>query len=88
MRYRKCWVVYVNTGIPAMVYAGYLLPCTHKPWYQIPELYCANACESLSHRAFVHSFSTDKVDPCAPTLLALPMMIVHVVANPNIADPG
>lgn len=53
----------------------------------IPALYCANAAEFPWHSAVVHSFSTDKVDPSAPMLLMLPMMIVHVVATQNTTEP-
>ncbi len=53
-----------------------------------PEFSFASTAESPLHKTTVHSFSTDRDEPCAPTLLMLPMPIVQIAPAQNQADPS
>ena len=50
-----------------------------------PEFSLARAAESVPHRVLVHSFSTESVEPMAPTLLMLP---IRIVAQTGIQNRG
>lgn len=53
-----------------------------------PEFSFASTAESPLLKTTVHSFSTDRDEPCAPTLLMLPMHIVQIAPAQNQADPS
>lgn len=60
---------------------GSLPTCRSSP----PEFSLARAAESVPHRVLVHSFSTESVEPMAPTLLMLP---IRMVAQTGIQNRG
>ena len=53
-----------------------------------PEFSLARAAESVPHRVLVHSFSTESVEPMAPTLLMLPIRMVAQTGIQNQRVPG
>ena len=55
---------------------------------QSPEFSLARAAESVPHRVLVHSFSTESVEPMAPTLLMLPIRMVAQTGIQNRGVPG
>ena len=53
-----------------------------------PELSLARAAESAPHSVLVHSFSTESVEPMAPTLLMLPTRMVAQTKSQKRGVPG